>query len=488
MINKQTSTLIFFVAFTLLLVAIHLPYVSLPYHWDELGQFVPAALDLYHDGAVVPHSTVPNIHPPAVMALLALVWKIFGYSIFTTRLTMLLVAAEGVLFCFLLSIRLSRGNPGAPAFAAALFLIASPLFYTQSMMVLLDMPAMTLTLAALLLFLDEQWIACAVTCTLLVLTKETGITTPLVFGAWLWFRDKRRREALYFLAPALALAGWLAVLHHSTGHWMGNAEFTRYNATGTLEPFHIFSALLRRAWFLFVSDGNFLGALALYLGWRVLKGREWSITAWVAGAQLGVVVLFGGAVLERYLLPVLPIVYIAMAAAASVYPGSWRRLSHLAMTALLVAGWFWNPPYPFPFENNLAMVNFVKLQEEASKYLEAYASERRIASAWPFTDAISHPEFGYVEKPLKAVPVSGFSLTSLASTDRNSYDILVMYTRVWPVEGNFLDVGPVRTILRRYFDYQAPATEEQLQLGLGLVRVVGWERAGQSIAVYVRGD
>jgi hypothetical protein len=484
--TKQTSTLIFFVAFTLLLVAIHLPYLKLPYHWDELGQFMPAALDLYHDGAVVPHSTVPNIHPPAVMALLALVWKIFGYSIFTTRLTMLLVAAEGVLFCFLLSIRLSRGNPGAPAFAAALFLIASPLFYTQSMMVLLDMPAMTLTLAALLLFLDEHWIACAATCTLLALTKETAITTPLVFGAWLWFRDKRRREALYFLAPAVALAGWLVVLHHSTGYWMGNAEFTRYNATGTLEPFHIFSALLRRAWFLFVSDGNFLGTLALYLGWRVLKGRDWSITVWVALAQVGVVVLFGGAVLERYLLPVLPIVYIAMAAAASVYPGSWRRLSHVVMIALLVAGWFWNPPYPFPFENNLAMVNFVRLQEEASAYLEAYAPNQRIASAWPFTDAISHPEFGYVQRPLKAVPVPGFNLTTLASVDRASYDVLVVYTRVWPVEGNFLDVGPVRGILRRYFDYQAPATEEQLQLGLSLVRVVGWERAGQSIAVYVR--
>jgi hypothetical protein len=199
-----------------------------------------------------------------------------------------------------------------------------------------------------------------------------------------------------------------------------------------------------------------------------------------------VVVLFGGAVLERYLLPVLPIVYIAMAAAASVYPGSWRRLSHVVMIALLVAGWFWNPPYPFPFENNLAMVNFVRLQEEASAYLEAYAPNQRIASAWPFTDAISHPEFGYVQRPLKAVPVPGFSLTTLASVDRASYVILVVYTRVWPVEGNFLDVGPVRAILRRYFDYQAPATEEQLQLGLSLVRVVGWERAGQSIAVYVR--
>jgi hypothetical protein len=63
-----------------------------------------------------------------------------------------------------------------------------------------------------------------------------------------------------------------------------------------------------------------------------------------------------------------------------------------------------------------------------------------------------------------------------------------MYTRTWPVEGNFLDIGPVRTLLRRYFNYDVPATQEELQAGLGLVRVVEWERAGQSIAIYVRGE
>ena len=423
------------------------------------------------------------------MALLALVWKIFGYSIFTTRLTMLLVAAEGVLFCFLLSIRLSRGNPGAPAFAAAIFLIASPLFYTQSMMVLLDMPAMTLTLAALLLFLDEQWVACAIACTLLALTKETAITTPLVFGAWLWFRDKKRREALYFLAPALALAGWLVVLHHSTGYWMGNAEFTRYNATGTLEPFHIFSASAQagvvsvcerwkfpgRAGAVFGVAGTEGAGMVHHRVGRGGAGRR-SGAIWRRGA--GAIPVAGAAdCLHRHGCS-------GFGLSGAVGAG----LSHFAMTALLVAGWFWNPPYPVSVRKQPGHGQLCEAAGGGVEYLEAYAPNQRIASAWPFTDAISHPEFGYVERPLKAVPVSGFSLTSLASTDRASYDILVMYTRVWPVEGNFLDVGPVRAILRRYFDYQAPATDEQLQLGLGLVRVVGWERAGQSIAVYVRGD
>src|SRR5262249_34218969 len=157
-------------------------------------------------------SAVPNVHPPGLMALVALVWRIAGYSIPAARISMLAIASCGVLFSFLLAIRLARGTAGAPAFPAVLFLIASPLFYTQSMMVQLDMPAMTLTTLALLLFLDSHFLWSAVVATLLVLVKETSITTPVVFAAWLWVREGRRRESCYFLAPGLALCAWLVIL------------------------------------------------------------------------------------------------------------------------------------------------------------------------------------------------------------------------------------------------------------------------------------
>ena len=65
--------------------------------------------------------------------------------------------------------------------------------------------------------------------------KETAISTPMVFAAWLWFREKRKREALYFLAPAVALGLWLVELHHATGHWLGNDEFARFNVNQSLD-------------------------------------------------------------------------------------------------------------------------------------------------------------------------------------------------------------------------------------------------------------
>lgn len=481
--GRARAFAIFLVLFAALVGALHASYLKLPFHWDEMGQFVPATLDLYRDGAWVAHSTLPNVHPPAVMAYLALVWRIFGFSIPAARGAMLLLASLGVMFSFLLAIRLSRGTPGAPAFAAVAFLLATPLVFTQSMMAQLDMPAMTATMLALLLFLDGRWAWCACACTLLVLTKETAITTPAVFAAWLWFHDRNRREALYFLAPVAALAGWLAVLHHATGHWLGNEGFAQYNVAYALHPLQILYAASEHLLFLFVKDGRFIGAIALYAGWRMLRGRDWAIAGLVAGAQLLLVTLLGGAVLDRYLLPALPILYAAFATAASAYPSSWRWISQTALILALMAGWFWNPPYPFQYEDNLAMVDFVGLQRSAARFLETYTPDARIASMWPFTGAIGNPDFGYLARPLDAVQIQSFDASAIAALDRSSFDVLVVYSRQNPVQGSWIDLAPLDPLLRRLPGYHPQATREELTAE-GYIPLVGWERRGQWIEIY----
>src|SRR5580700_11852419 len=104
-------TFLLLAAFALLVFVAHLRYFGLPYFWDELGQFVPAALDILREGAWIPHSTVPNAHPPGVMAYLALVWRAAGYSIAATRLSMLALAAAAVVFTFMLGEKLAGRAP-----------------------------------------------------------------------------------------------------------------------------------------------------------------------------------------------------------------------------------------------------------------------------------------------------------------------------------------------------------------------------------------
>src|SRR5258705_13623217 len=119
---------LFFAIFAGIVFVSHARFFDVPFFWAEVGQFVPAALDLYHSGALVPRSVIPNAHPPGLMLYLAVVWAMFGYSVVATRAAMLLLAAIAVLLAFLLSIKLCKGVKGAPAFFVALLLCASPVF------------------------------------------------------------------------------------------------------------------------------------------------------------------------------------------------------------------------------------------------------------------------------------------------------------------------------------------------------------------------
>ena len=472
--------MLFLLAFGVLL-ALHAPYLRLPYFWDEMGQFIPTAMDLYHDGSWITHTAVPNVHPPSVEALVALVWRVFGSSILAARLTMLAVAAMGVALSFLLATRLTRGVAGAVA--AVLFLIASPIFYTQSMLVQLDMPAMTFTVLALLLFLDQRYGWCAAACTILVLTKETSITTPVVFAAWLWFREKQRRQALYLVLPAIALGMWLVFLHNGTGHWLGNEEFARYNLAGTVDPIHLALTVTERLRFLFWSDGHFVATIALVVGWRLLRGSAWTVAALVAAAQVTIVTVFGNP-LVRYLVPVLPIFFAAVATAASVYSPKWRWVSHSALIILMVAGWFWNPPYPYAYENNLTMIDFVRLQQDAAKYLDANAGAKRIATAWPLTDELKNPSLGYVTRPLQTVDTGGLRLDYLSAVNRQSFDLLVVYTRNKPAAGTILDVAPLRDTLQHYYEYYPQASPQEIKSKMGMVPLMRWARRDQWVEIY----
>src|SRR5690242_6251798 len=107
---------VFFFLLATPLFLIHFSLLGLPYFWDEHGQFIPSALDLFREGRWVAHSTLPNLHPPGVAAYLVLWYKLFGYSIPITRVAMLAMAAFGLLLTFLLSVELTERVRGTPAF------------------------------------------------------------------------------------------------------------------------------------------------------------------------------------------------------------------------------------------------------------------------------------------------------------------------------------------------------------------------------------
>src|SRR5438309_10214193 len=101
--NRGLSSGVVFAAIFAAIFLLHVPFLRLPYFWDEAGYYVPAARDLFLSGSVIPHSTPSNAHPPLVMAYLAGCWKVFGFSPLVTRSAMLGLAAFSLLGVFRLA-------------------------------------------------------------------------------------------------------------------------------------------------------------------------------------------------------------------------------------------------------------------------------------------------------------------------------------------------------------------------------------------------
>ncbi len=484
---RPSSYAFFFALIALILFLTHASLCRVPFYWDELGQFVPASLDLFQLGRWIPVTTIPNIHPPGLMAYLAVFWHITGYSIVSARMAMLLLASFGAFFTFLLAIVLARETNGFPAFTALMFLCLSPLFFAQAIMVQLDMPAMVLTCLALLLFLQDQLRRCAFVCVVLVLVKETGIAAPMVFGAWLLL-ERRWKEALFFTAPLFPLAVWLVALHKATGNWAGNDSFAAYNAAYSLNPVRFLLALVRRIYYLFFGSGHFIGTIALVYALRrtaLFRSRSWRICAVFAALHVLMVSLFGGAVLERYLLPVLPLLYISFAVALSAAPTRWRLAGVLTLFPCLIAANFVNPLYPFPFENNLAYVSFVALNQHAADFVENSYPGGVVATTFPLAGALRRPDFGYVSHPLKVREIDNFQASSIAPLAASPPDALILYSVAWDPLAILMN-PKVEAFLHQHYGYEPQVSGEQLARTLKMRPVARWTERGQWIEVFER--
>lgn len=477
----------FLLLFTLLLFLSHLPLLNLPYFWDEALNYIPVSLDLFRHGAWIPVSVTPLMHPPGVMAYLAAWWTVAGYHPTVTRSAMLLLSSVGILAVFLLAIELLRESHGTPALLVAALMCANPVMFSQSIMAQLDAPAMVFTVLALLFFLQDRIRTSAAICVVLVLVKETGLAVPMVLAAWLAY-ERRWRDAAYYVAPALALGGWLIALKRSTGSWSGSPGYAAYNFFYLLHPVRLSVALARRLYYLFVANFHWVGAIAIVYAWRKSRlffTRPWKVAGLVTAVHIAMVTMLGGALLERYLLPAIPILYTAMAAGIALMPKAPQRICAAVLLCGVAAANFINPPYPFPYENNLAFADFVKLQMDAADYVEHWYPDAEVLTAWPTAVELSQPELGYVKTPLKIRFVRNFSPQALSGVDWDRVQVMVAFSRSWDPQFNLMYLDPVLHFWRKYYGALPNAAMREVRSLVPLPIEQHLTRRGQWLDIYV---
>ena len=492
-----------FIASVAVFTLLHYPLLRLPYFWDETGYYIPAALDFYHHWLLIPHDTLPTGHTPLLSVYLGLVWRLLGFSPLATRVAMLVLATGTVATLFELGRVVTRRETAA---WACVLLALSPVFFAQSSLAHLDLPAALTTTAAVLALLRRRLAWFALLLSLAVLTKETAVVfLPVVWiYAWRIRKELNPSAAVWLALPFAPLAAWALYYHHASGFWTGNPTYLKYNLYSTLEPARIFITLLRRLYQVFVAGFNWLLVVAAILGYRAVKKASkagatsesfislpiWQprvqkdfffLTAGLTLAYVAMLSLVGGAVLSRYLLPIFPCFYLALLLFADCLPRRAMR-SVLALTAAcFIASWFINPPYPFPYEDNLAYGDFIRLHQQAADFLSRRPNAPRILTAWPATDELSDPELGYVKKPLRVAHLEGFTAQDFSKVSANSFDLLYLYSRKWNPPDNWLRRFRWAEKLLEYVP-AVPASSLRERFHLRLL--ASFHRRGQWVKIY----
>ena len=451
--EKPLPLWVLYPLFFVLIYVSHWKLLRLPYFWDEAGYYIPAALDFFRHGQLVPTSTVTNAHPPLPSVLLAGWWHLSGFATIGTRTLVCMVAAAALLGVF----RLARGMAGTAVAAAVTGLTAMyPVWFAQSTLAHADIFAATFTLWGLAFYFERRWAGVAGMFALAALSKETAIVTAVVLGLWElvlaatekdWSRW-RAVTALFFAVLPLAL--WYGYHWRHTGFVFGNPEFLRYNATANLSVGRVLTSLWHRVTHLTLHMNLYVATVATVAvalmpkltGRAGLKRAQvLAIAVVIAGNALAFSVL-GGALLTRYLLPMYPLVLLVCVTLWRTRTTRWGWLAGLTAAGFLLGLWV-NPPYGFAPEDNLTYVDMVQLHQQAIAVIAAKYPEATVLTAWPGVAELRYPDLGYTRRAVTATAIDNFSFEEIqkAAAMPGEFDTAFVFSTKWTPPAGRLDLG-----------------------------------------------
>jgi hypothetical protein len=320
------------------------------------------------------------------------------------------------------------------------------------------------------------------------------------------------------LIPWIPLTVWYAYHYVHTGFVFGNPEFFRYNVQGTLHPLRILLALLLRTWQLIGHLGLYVLTLACALAMKYPALRAQNDLAddrsqpalseakgpttddslrrriavpiqfallTIAAVYLLAMSVLGGAVLARYMLPIVPLVILVCVSTI------WRRLRPWAFVLAVVAlafvlSLFVNPPYGFSPEDNLAYRDYIRLHQNAEAFISTRYPNARVLTAWPASDELSRPYLGYVSKPLQVVRIEDFTAEQLmsAAEARSRFDVALVFSTKYQPESSLFDHWRMwQKWKSQYFGYHVDLSPGLAATTLGGRLVYVERRHGQWVGV-----
>lgn len=193
-------------------VLIKIPFLNLPYFWDEAWVYAPAVFDMYENGpSLSPDSINPDLSRghPILFHFFAVCWmSIFGASFTTVHAFSVFVALLLIWATYALGTALANQKVG---FWAAVFLAMQPMFIQQAGFLLPEVQLALFVVLTVLFYIKRKVGLFILSGTAMLLTKETGILVIGILGLvelvdFIRERNFSKKRWLEFLSIGMPVA------------------------------------------------------------------------------------------------------------------------------------------------------------------------------------------------------------------------------------------------------------------------------------------
>ncbi len=386
----------------------NIPFLSLPYYWDEAWSYIPAVEEMVSKGSsMLPGSISVASYKghPLFFYFISSVWlQLFHNNIFWSKCLALIISVFTLLYTFLLAKFLTRKD--IAALLSVIYLASQDIFLAQSTMVLPEMLLALLSLMGLYYYFKNKFWIFFLSASLLMLTKETGIilVISILFSDALFFILEKKGNFRYYIVSRLPL--YLAFTPVSLFF-----IYQKFKIGWFFYPEHIgyidlshnfFNKLNGYSSFLFLFQGRniaFVFILLLLLV-KVIKNKRLKISKmW---ATLLIFILFYLAFLSanfystRYILSLIPI--FSILSIWGIFALLKNKYLLIMISSVFIIFSIAYTSHNFKgSDTNIGYRNVVYVQKEMVRYCEDKDLYNcKIATHFLMRDILVHPLSGYL--------------------------------------------------------------------------------------------
>lgn len=400
--KKNKSCLKWIILLCLGNLVLRLFFLNLSANFDEVG-YIDGVNKIFNNH-LNPFIEYIGYKTPLVYEAGALMWNVFGPTLFSLKLLIFFFSSICLLYTFLLGKSLFNETVGA---AAALLLCFLPLFVTQSFLFQDPVPFTAFFLMTLYYFFEKKYWRFLISGFLFMMTKEVAVFLFLflfLFSVVDQYKKKKNvLKSLKYLVVIPIFLIWMIINKAIFGWflWPGNTSWLKWQNLFS-QNFNYYFIQIFIDNFLWLVLGLVISGLIFLLKTAKTKLEKDNLNIlvfliFIVGFYFILLAFYLNS--TRYNLFLYPIVFVAAANSIFIlfkkYVG-WSLVGGLIflmcfsnVLCLLTNPWFDDG------DRDLRLFSNIYLNKETVKYVEENYADPLVITTWPLDQFFADPIFGY---------------------------------------------------------------------------------------------